>query len=159
MDISAINNNAEKRRVAGGDPSMLPARKRPRAEGDVVDAVSRTASVSYRKLRHEDYTVGWVTALPIELAAASTMLEKRHLTLPTVQGDSNYYTYGNIGAHNIVIACLPSGHYGTINAAVVANNMARSFPCISIRLMVGIGGGVPKSDVRLGDVVVGHDVL
>ncbi|CAG9983599.1 unnamed protein product [Clonostachys byssicola] len=167
MDIPAINNKAGKRCISGEDASMLPARKRHRAEGDGVDALSRATSFSHSKFRHEDYTVGWVAALPIELAAASAMLENRHPPLPTVQGDSNYYTYGNIGAHNIVIACLPSGHYGTINAAVVANNMARSFPSISIRLMVGIGGGVPKfdnhgvpeSDIRLGDVVVGHDVL
>ncbi|CAH0045998.1 unnamed protein product [Clonostachys solani] len=158
MDIPAINNKAGKRCIDGGDASMLPARKR-RAEGNVVDALSRTASFSYGELRHEDYTVGWVTALPIELAATSAMLDNRHPPLPTVQGDGNYYRYGNIGAHNVVIACLPSGHYGTTNAAVVANNMARSFPSISIRLMVGIGGGVPKSDIRLGDVVVGHDVL
>ncbi|KAK7211965.1 hypothetical protein V2G26_019143 [Clonostachys chloroleuca] len=167
MDIPAINNKARKRCSSGGDASMLPAPKRHRAEGDVVDALSRTTSFSYSKLRHEDYTVGWVAALPIELAAASAMLDNKHPPLPTLEGDRNYYRYGNIGAHNIVIACLPSGHYGTNNAAVVANNMARSFPCISLRLMVGIGGGVPKfdhhgvpeSDIRLGDVVVGHDVL
>ncbi|CAH0042880.1 unnamed protein product [Clonostachys rhizophaga] len=159
MDIPAINNKARKRCISGGDASMLPAPKRHGAEGDAVDALSRTTSFSYSKLRHEDYTIGWVAALPIELAAASAMLDNKHPPLPTLEGDRNYYRYGNIGAHNIVIACLPSGHYGTNNAAVVANNMARSFPCISIRLMVGIGGGVPKSDVRLGDVVVGHDVL
>ena len=40
-------------------------------------------------------------------------------------------------------------------AAIVANNMQRSFP-IKFGLMVGVGGGVwsKKDDIRLGDVVV-----
>lgn len=108
----------------------------------------------------DDYTIGWVCALHIEMAAAETMLSEIHQSLSTHANDSNTYTFGNIGEHNIIIACLPSGHYGTNNAATVANNMHRSFPSIRLRLMVGIGGGVPgKSDVRLGDVVVGDQVI
>lgn len=105
---------------------------------------------------HEDYTVGWICALPIEMAAAIAMLDAIHETLPNSRDDTNTYTLGNIGMHNIVIACLPSSHYGTNNAATVASNMRRSFPSIRIGLVVGISGGVPgKADIRLGDVVVG----
>ena len=59
-------------------------------------------------------------------------------------------------SHNIVVACLPSGVYGTISAATVAAHMRATFPSIRFGLMVGIGGGVPtaKNDIRLGDVVV-----
>ena len=32
-----------------------------------------------RRLRHGDYTIGWVCALPIELAAARQMLDEEHL--------------------------------------------------------------------------------
>ncbi|KXH50032.1 hypothetical protein CSIM01_07290 [Colletotrichum simmondsii] len=103
------------------------------------------------------YTVGWVCALPLEMAAARAMLDSEHQPLNMNPNDSNVYTFGNIGPHNIVIACLPSGQYGTNSAAVVANNMRWSFPSIQIGLMVGIGGGVPgKIDVRLGDVVVSN---
>lgn len=57
--------------------------------------------------------------------------------------------------HNLVIAALPNGHYGTITAATVAKDMLRTFPTIRVCLMVGIGGGVPtRHDIRLGDVVV-----
>ncbi|CAI6092068.1 unnamed protein product [Clonostachys chloroleuca] len=90
------------------------------------------------------------------------MLDRRHEGLPRLPGDTNSYSFGNIGQHNVVITGLPSGHYGTVNAAVVANNLARSFPQIIFRLMVGIGGGVPNIpniDIRLGDIVVGHNVL
>ncbi|KAK2052731.1 hypothetical protein LY76DRAFT_609656 [Colletotrichum caudatum] len=109
------------------------------------------------KLSHEDYTVGWVCALPLERAAAEAMLDEEHDPLAMKPNDSNVYSFGRIGPHNTVIACLPSGQYGTNSAAVVANNMRWSFPSMRVGLMVGIGGGVPgKVDIRLGDVVVSN---
>lgn len=70
--------------------------------------------------------------------------------------DTNDYTLGKICDHNVVIAVLPDGEYGTACAANVATNMLSSFPNIRIGLLVGIGGGVPSTshDTRLGDVVV-----
>ncbi|CAG9955837.1 unnamed protein product [Clonostachys rosea f. rosea IK726] len=111
------------------------------------------------RLRNTDYNVGWVCALPIEMAAARGMLDKIHADLPIDPHDSNAYTVGSIGLHNIVIACL--GEYGTNNAAHVAANMNRSFPLIKVRLMVGIGGGAPSDefDIRLGDIVVGRRIM
>ncbi|KIL95675.1 hypothetical protein FAVG1_00413 [Fusarium avenaceum] len=110
------------------------------------------------ELKHEDYDVGWVCALPIEMAAATAVLDNIHPSLPGHTNDVNTYTLGNIGEHNIVIACLPS--YGTNNAATVASDMRRSFPFARLGLMVGIGGGVPgQDDIRLGDVVVGKRVV
>ncbi|RYP80768.1 hypothetical protein DL770_006088 [Monosporascus sp. CRB-9-2] len=106
------------------------------------------------RLSHDDYTVGWICALHIEMAAAEAMLDNVHDSLPKQLNDSNTYTVGNMGRHNIVIASLPANGYGTNNAATVANNMDRTFPSIRVRLMVGIGGGAPgKADIRLGDVV------
>ncbi|KAL6696360.1 hypothetical protein J3F84DRAFT_394809 [Trichoderma pleuroticola] len=112
-------------------------------------------------LQHSNYTIGWICALHIEMAAARAMLDCVHKPLPMEANDSNAYVLGHIGSHNIVIACLPVGQYGTNSAANVASNMNRSFPSIHIRLMVGIGGGVPGSniDLRLGDVVVGCRVM
>jgi nucleoside phosphorylase len=92
------------------------------------------------------------------MAAAIAMLDERHPDLPTSQSDHNSYVLGRIQSHNVVIACLPSGIYGTASAATVAATMRLSFPSIQVGLMVGIGGGVPstQSDIRLGDVVVGR---
>ncbi|KAF4807001.1 hypothetical protein CGCSCA5_v013802 [Colletotrichum siamense] len=91
------------------------------------------------------------------MAAAKAMLDDIHQPLAMSRNDSNVYVFGNIGNHNVVIACLPSGQYGITSAALVANNMRWSFPSIKIRLMVGIGGGVPdRVDIRLGDVVVSN---
>lgn len=105
--------------------------------------------------RVEDYTVGWVSALPVELAAAAEMLDEEHPDLPHHPNDDNIYTLGRIGHHNVVIACLPTGRYGTASAATVAIRMQAKFPSLRFGLMVGVGGGVPgTTDLRLGDVVV-----
>lgn len=102
---------------------------------------------------HKDYNIGWICALPKEQTAAIAMLDVRHANLSKRPTDPNAYTLGSIADHNIVIACLPKGKYGTISAATVAANMASTFPAIRFGLMVGIGGGIPPK-VRLGDVVV-----
>ncbi|KAE8406771.1 kinesin light chain [Aspergillus pseudonomiae] len=109
-----------------------------------------------RRLSHHDYTVGWVCALPDELTAAQEMLDEEHQNLPSNHTDSNIYTLGSIGAHNVVLACLPAGQTGTNSAMAVAMQMKTTFPAVRFGLMVGIGGGVPskEADIRLGDVVV-----
>jgi nucleoside phosphorylase len=108
------------------------------------------------RLRCEDYTVGWVCALPVELAAAEEMLDQEHETPAYNVHDTNIYTCGRVGEHNVVIACLPEGQMGTNSAAAVAVQMKSTFTSTRFGLMVGIGGGVPSedTDVRLGDVVV-----
>ncbi|UKZ79450.1 hypothetical protein TrVFT333_007205 [Trichoderma virens FT-333] len=102
---------------------------------------------------HNEYTVGWVCALPKEQTAATAMLDQRHGALPKHANDSNTYTLGSIGKHNVVIACLPKGHIGNTSAATVATQMVSTFTSIRFGLVVGIGGGIPPK-VRLGDVVV-----
>ncbi|PKK49452.1 hypothetical protein CI102_5248, partial [Trichoderma harzianum] len=103
------------------------------------------------------YTIGWICALTEEFVAARAFLDETHERLKDQDPkDSNNYALGKMSDHNIVIACLPLGEYGTASAAGVAINMVRSFPNIRIGMMVGIGGGVPskRHDIRLGDVVV-----
>lgn len=108
------------------------------------------------RLGREDYTVGLVYTLPIELTAAQEMLDNEHADLPQDSDDANTYTLGRIGEHNVVIACLPTGQTGTNSAAAVVLQMKSTFRAIQFALMVGIGGGVPSPeiDVRLGDIVV-----
>lgn len=100
--------------------------------------------------------MGWVCALSVELAAAEEMLDEEHETPAYDVRDTNIYTCGRIGEHNVVIACLPEGQMGTNSAAAVAVRMKSTFASTRFGLMVGIGGGVPSddADVRLGDVVV-----
>jgi nucleoside phosphorylase len=110
-----------------------------------------------RQLKTRDYTVGWICALPIELAAAQEMLDEEHLAIHD-HNDPFIYTLGRIHVHNVVLACLPAGSIGTQSAATVATRMKSRFTKIKFGLMVGIGGGVPSTefDIRLGDVVVSH---
>jgi nucleoside phosphorylase len=100
--------------------------------------------------------VGWVCALPIELAAAQEMLDEEHEDLEQDENDNNLYSLGRIGGHNVVIVCLPAGLIGNNPAAAVATQMRSTFRSVRFGLMVGIGGGVPsiEADIRLGDVVV-----
>lgn len=108
------------------------------------------------RLPLEDYTVGLICALPIELAAAQLMLDEEHEDLPQDVNDSSIYTLGRIGEHSVVIACPLFDQMGTYSTAVVASKLISRFPRIRFGLMVGIGGGVPSAehDIRLGDVVV-----
>ncbi|KAL4815078.1 Pfs domain protein [Aspergillus spinulosporus] len=105
---------------------------------------------------YDHYTVGWICALPLEMAASKLMFDKTHVVLPTPRNDTNSYIFGEIDQHNVVIACLPSGVYGKASAANVATQMSRTFRNLRYRFMVGIGAGIPSksTDVRLGDVVV-----
>ncbi|KAL7624600.1 hypothetical protein AAE478_006167 [Parahypoxylon ruwenzoriense] len=145
------------------EDNELPSSFKRRRIGDGHQLTSnpkRSQNERNLKLSHGDYIVGWVCALYIEMAAAVAMLDSVHDNLPKNANDSNAYVLGNIGEHNIVIASLPSDGYGTNNAATVAANMNWSFPSLRIRLIVGIGGGVPGTlDIRLGDVVVSEKVI
>jgi nucleoside phosphorylase len=107
------------------------------------------------------YTVGWIAALPIERAAATALLDERHDEphgFSQHPSDTNSYTWGRMGKHNIVIASLAAGVYGTTSAATTASSLLSSLPQIRIGLLVGIGGGIARPDecmdIRLGDVIV-----
>lgn len=109
----------------------------------------------------DHYAVGWIAALDIERSAAIALLDERH---DEPQGfsqhpsDTNSYTWGRMGKHNIVIASLPAGVYSTTSTATTASSLLSSLPQIRIGLLVGIGGGIARPhdgmDIRLGDVVV-----
>ncbi|KAL9079321.1 MAG: hypothetical protein Q9157_001797 [Trypethelium eluteriae] len=111
-----------------------------------------------RRLNLGEYTVGWICALPIELAAATEMLDEEHKSPPPDQSDPNLYTLGRIGDHNVVLVCLSAGQIGGSSAAAVAARLKSKFKSFQFGLMVGVGGGVPsdKVDIRLGDVVISH---
>ena len=78
-----------------------------------------------RQLRREDYTVGWVCALPVERAAAQAMLDEEHAyaAFDTSDNEDNVYCLGSIAGHNVVIVCLPAGHIGNNPAATVATQL------------------------------------
>ncbi|KAF4433367.1 Vegetative incompatibility protein HET-E-1 [Colletotrichum fructicola] len=149
---------------AGGGPKRDRSAELP--SGADIDNPNSRASQRFRTIDASkngpaissgEYTVGWVCALPLEMAAAKGMLDQIHPDLPQQDpADHNNYILGQIQGHNVVIACLPAGIYGTITAATVAKDLLRTFKSVRFGLLVGIGGGAPSrtNDIRLGDVVV-----
>jgi hypothetical protein len=97
------------------------------------------------------YTVGIICALDVEKAAVAATLDEEHGRMEKAAGDDNVYTFGRIGAHNVVVASLPVGVMGKVSATAVAKDMMRSFP-IKFGLMVGICGGVWSE--RVPDLLV-----
>ncbi|KAL4777975.1 hypothetical protein BJX76DRAFT_352951 [Aspergillus varians] len=91
---------------------------------------------------HTDYTIGWICALPVEMAASKAMLRDNTSTSASAPNDYNVYTLGEL--HD----CL-----------LVATHMLHTFPELRFTLLVGVGGGVPPPggrdpDIRLGDIAV-----
>ncbi|KAM0264307.1 hypothetical protein ACHAQJ_000797 [Trichoderma viride] len=152
QEALAMSSNGTRLRSDNDTDQLSKAAKRQKTTSDDIIHTAR--------FQPEDYTVSWICALHIEMAAACAVLDRTHRDLPGAPNNTNTYTLGNIGCHNIVITCLPAGDDGTNNAATVASNIEKRFPSINIHLMVGIGGGAPgKLDLRLGDVVVGSRVM
>jgi hypothetical protein len=58
------------------------------------------------------------------------MLDKEHKDLPQDFTDTNLYSFGRIGEHNVVVACLPVGQMGNNSAAAVASQIKSRFPLI-----------------------------
>lgn len=132
---------------------------------------------------NDAYKVGWISAIPIELAAARATLDEEHGFPQSRQSaqDSNSYILGRLHGLNVVIACLPKNEVGASSAALAARDLLGNFSNVRIGLMVGIGAGLPgwnsddqgvqgegeeeengyenciETDVRLGDVVIGSD--
>src|SRR5436309_6602173 len=108
---------------------------------------------SPRRLSHNDYTVACLCPMGVELAAVEGILDEIDESLPCSR-DTNGYTLGRMGVHNIVVAVMPE--IGNNRAAVVATQLLNDFPSVRFGLLVGIGGGSPceDDDIRLGDVVV-----
>lgn len=59
---------------------------------------------NFRRPHTNDYTVGWICALPIEVAAAAELLDEEFEDLPEDSNDTNLYTFGRVGDHKIAVA-------------------------------------------------------
>ena len=120
---------------------------------------------SHRQLSCADYHVAWICPVAdIELLPARLMLDEEHPTPPyDTHFDENAYICGMINGHAVVVATCPQGMTGNVNAGRLTGSMFKTFPNIRMAVLVGIGGGIPRSiptedpldDIHLGDVVVG----
>ncbi|KAF3213423.1 hypothetical protein TWF679_005240 [Orbilia oligospora] len=153
------------------------------AEGEVSNISSESSSQTencksepHTPFKHEDYEVGWICFKPVEYTAALLILDERHPSLPNQHLDKYIkYILGRIGGYNIVVAHLIGDRYGQqdVNRALI-KRLHTIFTSIRFSLVVGVGAGMPngkvdirlgdfaaaiKFDVRLGDVVVGTNVI
>ncbi|KAF2817184.1 purine and uridine phosphorylase [Mytilinidion resinicola] len=120
---------------------------------------------SSKQLSCADYHVAWICPLiDVELLPARLMLDKEHPTPPyDTHYDENTYICGAINGHAVVVATCPQGETGNVNAGRLTGFMFKTFPNIRMAVLVGIGGGIPRSppsedpleDIHLRDVVVG----
>ncbi|KAK6495223.1 hypothetical protein TWF481_003249 [Arthrobotrys musiformis] len=124
--------------------------------------MSDESSESRTSFDYNDYTIGWICALSMYRTAAWLILEEIHPKLglrdnpnPAAPlSDTDTYTLGRIGVHNIVVACPPDGNPSGLST--IAQSMLSTFTSINLILAIGVGEGVPseRDDIRRGDVVV-----
>ncbi|KAI1174174.1 purine and uridine phosphorylase [Nemania sp. FL0916] len=118
-----------------------------------------------RPSSREDFRIALICALPLEFDAVTWQMDEfwdeedeRYGRAP---GDTNKYTTGRIGNHNIVLALLPN--MGKAAAAGTAASVRSSYPRLEVAFLVGICGGVPgiggMNEILLGDVVISKSVV
>ncbi|XDG07616.1 hypothetical protein ABKA04_007231 [Annulohypoxylon sp. FPYF3050] len=119
-----------------------------------------------RQLSVEDFQIAIICALKVEGDAVEDVFDKfleegdSVPMLNKAQWDTNIYTTGVIGHHNVVLAHMPN--YGTCNSATVAANLRHTFPAVRVAFVVGVCGGMPKikdNDIMLGDVIISTEVI
>ncbi|KAK6500755.1 hypothetical protein TWF506_003518 [Arthrobotrys conoides] len=137
--------------------------------------LSSPASIKNTKttINPSDIHIAIICALPLEASVIETLLDERcdipHNSTGTTK-DTNAYSVGKIGSHNVVITHMP--RIGKVAAAVISTNLHSSFQNIQLALVVGICGGTPTTttnstnssskkgeDIFLGDVVISKAVV
>jgi nucleoside phosphorylase len=94
---------------------------------------------------NDEYTVGWIYALPIEMAAVKGMMDEEHGDPQRApqEADHNTYLLGCIGKFKVVVVCLPKDEIGSSSAAAVAKDILFTFLNVRVSLLVGISAGIP----------------
>lgn len=111
------------------------------------------------------FEIAIICALPLEAECVQATFDQTwRRQYGRARGDTNAYTTGSIGAHNVVLAHMPD--MGKVSAASVAACMRFSFTNIKFALVVGICGGVPFrpgaadkiEEITLGDVIISEAI-
>ncbi|KAF9887962.1 hypothetical protein FE257_009484 [Aspergillus nanangensis] len=113
----------------------------------------------------KEFTVAITCALPLEADAVETMFDEVYDVTGCLYDqhpdDTNAYTTGRIGAHNVVLCYL--SRIGKAVAARSASNLLRSYTGIQLALTVGICGGAPYTlsgtPIFLGDIIICNSMI
>ncbi|KAK1236996.1 hypothetical protein MKX08_007944 [Trichoderma sp. CBMAI-0020] len=145
--------------------SVNPFLDKAKAEKLQVENPSELPTDGQKQPCHrEDFQVAVICALTLEYDAVSLLFDQfwdgDDEPFGRAQGDTNIYTTGRIGNHNVVLALLPS--IGTAAGAGSAASFRSSYSGLKTAFLVGICGGVPdtgQGEILLGDVVVSKTVI
>ncbi|KAK3985852.1 kinesin light chain 3 [Cladorrhinum sp. PSN332] len=118
-----------------------------------------------RPTTRRDFEIALICALTLEADAVQALFDHHWdddgPPYDKAIGDSNAYSTGVIGRHNVVLAHMPA--MGKSNSAAVAANCRMSFPNIKLAVLVGICGVAPfspdGSEIILGDVIVSDGIV
>ncbi|KAM6487711.1 nucleoside phosphorylase domain-containing protein [Trichoderma sp. SZMC 28011] len=118
-----------------------------------------------RPINREEFKIAIICALPLEYDAMCLVFDEfwdeDGDLYGTAPGDANTYTTGRIGDQNIVLALLQ--RMGKTSAASAVASMKLSYTGLRQALLVGICGGVPRtdngSDIVLGDVIISRTIV
>lgn len=112
----------------------------------------------------DDFKVAIICALPREFDAVTLLFDEfwdeDDDSYGRAPGDTNTYTTGRIGKHDVVLVVLPN--MGNNSAAAAAASFRSSYGSLKLALLVGVCGGVPiieKDEVLLGDVVISKTLI
>ncbi|KAN0077456.1 Nucleoside phosphorylase domain containing protein [Elaphomyces granulatus] len=111
-----------------------------------------------------DFEIAIICALPLEASVVGACFDKQwdDQIYGKAPSDSNAYSTGMIGHHNVVLVHMPN--MGKVAAATAAACLCASFQGIQLALVVGICGAVPfgkqqGEDILLGDVVISEGLI
>ncbi|KAF3308734.1 hypothetical protein TWF173_000746 [Orbilia oligospora] len=110
------------------------------------------------------FEIAIICALPLEASVVGELFDRRYdeKAYGKAQGDSNAYSTGVIGNHNVVLVHMPD--MGKVAAATAAACLHSSFQNIQLALTVGICGAAPSDPqsgkkIHIGDVVISEGLI
>ncbi|SPO06456.1 uncharacterized protein DNG_09146 [Cephalotrichum gorgonifer] len=112
----------------------------------------------------DDFTIGIICALPLEAGAILRVFDRTWSVTRSGKrkGDTNQYSLGSLGPHNVVLVHIPKD-VEPFEAAAMATACRKSFPNIDLLVVVGACGGAPTStgtdEILLGDVVISTNIV
>ncbi|KAL3481067.1 hypothetical protein BJX99DRAFT_254045 [Aspergillus californicus] len=110
------------------------------------------------------YTVGWIANSASDTRAATVLLDEEHGTCDPI-AKSTEYTLGRLGAHMVVIVDCDNNR--SYHMPKVLKKFKATFKNLRVLVNVGTAAGLPSYhgegsqglslDIRLGDIIVGHN--
>ncbi|RYP93127.1 hypothetical protein DL770_000784 [Monosporascus sp. CRB-9-2] len=144
-----------------GPPLFRPNPSHPETQRDSTTVVGKPP----RPTTRHNFEIAIICALPLEADAVQALFDLHWdddgLPFDKAPGDSNAYSAGVIGRHNVILLHMPG--MGKADAATVAACCRASFLNIKLVLVVGVCGAIPfgssGDEIILGDVIISDGII